>query len=273
MARKEDPRIGTYDISTGTAEIAADDLRDGGYLIYVNGVPSSHVVIGQPEQLEFEYMRWIAGVVEEHVDKHVDPAKLRVTHLGGAGCTLARYFANVWPCSRHTAVEIDAKLAELVREHFDIPRSPTVKIRVGEARAVTDGFHPGSRDVIIRDVFAGDTTPRPLSTVEFYRAAHSSLAPGGLYVANCGSHSDLAEAKAELAGMAEVFEHLAVIADPPMLKGRRYGNVILIGSDNEIAASPALTRRLLGGAMPAQFKDDAWARALFSGTAARHDEA
>lgn len=271
MAKKEDPRVGKYEISTGFAEIVADELRAGGYLLYVNGVPSSHVVVGQPDQLEFEYMRWIAGAVEDHVDEHLDPTKLRATHLGGAGCTLARYFADLWPRSRHTAVEVDAKLADLVREHFDIPRSPTVKIRVGEARAVTDGFHPASRDIIIRDAFAGDTTPRPLTTVEFFRAAHEALAPSGLYVANCGSRADLVEAKAELAGMVEVFAHVAVIADPPMLKGRRYGNVILLGSDHEIEASPALTRRLLSGALPAQFKDESWTRALFSGTAARVD--
>lgn len=265
------PTPGTYDISTGTAEIRPDDLRRDGYLLYVNGVPSSHIVMGEPRELEFEYMRWIAGMVEAFVS-HVDkPEKLRITHLGGGACTLARYFADVWSTSRNTVVELDAKLGELVREHFDIPRSPTVKIRAGDAREVTDGFLPASRDIIIRDVFSGDTTPKNLSTVDFYRAAHRSLAPGGLYLANCGTHADLREAKEELAGMAEVFGHLAVIADPPMLKGRRYGNIVLIGSDSPLHATPELNRTLLGGAMPAQFKDDAWARSFFSGTRSRRD--
>ena len=97
---------------------------------------------------------------------------------------------------------------------------------------------------------------------------------GHVYVANCGDHSDLSNAKAELAGMAEVFGHLAVIADPPMLKGRRYGNMILIGSDAELPAegSPEaaqLARVLLGGAVPAHYKDERWARALFDGTVPR----
>lgn len=268
MARTVEPQVGTYDISTGTAEIQADDMRAGGFLLCVNGVPSSHIVVGEPRELEFEYMRWIAGMVETSVDK---PDKLRITHLGGGACSLARYFADVWPASRNTVVELDAKLGELVREQFDIPRSPAVKIRAGDAREVTDGFLPHSRDVIIRDVFAGDTTPKNLSTIDFYRAAHSSLAPGGLYLANCGTHSDLKEAKEELAGMAEVFPYLAVIADPPMLKGRRYGNVVLIGSDRPVEATPKLTRSLLGGAMPAQFKNDAWARAFCSGARPRND--
>lgn len=269
--------IGNYQISTGKAEVVADEFRSDAYLLYINGVPSSHVAIGRPRDLEFEYMRWIAAAVEPFVADHLDPERLRVTHLGGAACTLARYFADLWPSSRHTVVELDDKLAAYVREWFDIPRAPTVKIRVGEARRVTDSFQPATRDVIIRDVFAGATTPETLSTVEFFRAAHRSLAPGGLYVANCGDHSDLRGAKAELAGMAQVFSHLAVIADPAMLKGRRYGNIILLGSDLPLPAegSPAaaaLARPLLQGAVPAQYRDERWTRAFFSGAGAHYDE-
>ena len=62
-----------------------------------------------------------------------------------------------------------------------------------------------------------------------------------------------------------------MIADPPMLKGRRYGNIILLGSQSEIRETPELTRRLLGGGVPAHFKDDAWARAMASSATPRHD--
>ena len=36
-------------------------------------------------------------------------------------------------------------------------------------------FAPASRDVLIRDVFAGDTTPEALTTVEFTRTVAESL--------------------------------------------------------------------------------------------------
>ncbi|MGV0385781.1 spermidine synthase [Corynebacterium tuberculostearicum] len=278
MGRKRastDPGItGTYDISTGTAEVVPDEFRDGAYILNVNGVPSSHIVLGEPEELEFEYMRWIAAAVER---LNTQPAnKLRVTHLGGAGCSLPRYFASKLPGSRHTVVELDTKLGELVRTLFDVPRSPTVKIRAGEARTETEGFLPSSRDIIIRDVFAGDKTPANLTTVEFFQAAKQSLAPGGLYVANCGDHSDLQLAKSELAGLDRVFDHLAVIADPPMLKGRRYGNIILVASDTEMPAEGSveaaqLAKALLGGAVPAHYKDEAWTRAFFAGATAALD--
>ena len=151
-----------------------------------------------------------------------------------------------------------------------------MKIRAGEARAVTEGVPPNRFDVIIRDVFAGAETPVPLTTQEFFQHAHATLSPGGLYVANCGDHSDLQGAKAELAGMAEAFEHVAVIADPPMLKGRRYGNIILIGSDTELPTdgSPAaatISKPLLRGAVPAHYRDEAWTRHFFSGASPRRD--
>lgn len=259
--------VGTYEISTGTADIEADPFRDGAYVLHVNGVPSSHIVPGEPRELEFEYMRWIAAAVETFAPGH------RLTHLGGGACSLPRYFADVWDDSKNTVVEFDAKLGELVREKFDIPRAPKVKIRAGEAREETEKFLPASRDVIIRDVFAGAITPTPLTTVEFFKAAHSSLVSGGLYVANCGDHSDLRGAKAEIAGLLEVFTNVAVIADPPMLKGRRYGNIILVASDTELPpAHQEITSHLLGGAVPAQYKGPAWTVKFAAGGQPRFDE-
>ncbi|MFH0411856.1 spermidine synthase [Corynebacterium sp. L4756] len=260
--------VGTYDISTGTAEIEADPFRDGAFILHVNGVPSSHIVPGEPRELEFEYMRWIAAGVEVFASGH------RITHLGGGACSLARYFADLWDDSKNTVVEFDAKLGELVREKFDIPRAPKVKIRAGEAREETEKFLPASRDIIIRDVFAGAVTPTPLTTVEFFQAAHRSLIAGGLYAANCGDHSDLRGAKAEIAGLLEVFNNVAVIADPPMLRGRRYGNIILIASDDELpAANQALNSRLLSGAVPAQYKGPAWTEKFASGAQPNRDPA
>ncbi|GAB3076286.1 spermidine synthase [Corynebacterium aquatimens] len=256
----------TYEIDTGTAEIVHE--HDGSLLLTVNGVPSSHIVPDEPERLEFEYMRWIVAAAEAFWGGEREKAS--VTHLGGGGCSLARYFAHAWRGSRNTVVELDGRLAELARAHFDIPRAPAVKIRVGDARAVTDTFHAASRDIIIRDVFAGSTTPRSLSTVDFYTQCFSALRPGGLYLANCGAHSDLKEAREELAGMLEVFPSVAAIADPPMLKGRRYGNIVLIGADHPLDPTPELTRALLGGAVPAHVKGKDWAASLAHGSAARH---
>lgn len=272
------PAAGTYPIATGTAELVPDEYAPGSWVLHVNGVPSSHVDPEHPERLDFEYMRWIAALSGAHMRAHLDPARLRVLHLGGGACSLARWFAHAHPAARQVVVELDGRLAELVRRWFDLPRAPLLRIRVGEAREVVEALTPGTREIVVRDVFAGAETPRPLTTVEFARHVETVLAPGGLYLLNCGDTRDLAGARAELAALAEVFGHVAAVADPAMLKGRRYGNVVLAASHAPLpaegsAAAAALTRELLGGAVPARYKDGAWVRAFTAGAAPRHDPA
>ncbi|MDO4916000.1 MAG: fused MFS/spermidine synthase [Rothia sp. (in: high G+C Gram-positive bacteria)] len=267
---------GKYEISTGVAELIADDYTPDGWVLEINGMESSHVVIGRPRELDFEYMRWLVAVIEAHVETTLDPDKLRITHLGGGACSMARYLADVYPNSRNTVVELDAKLADLVREWFELPKAPLVKIRVGEARAVTETFAPDSRDIIIRDVFAGYVTPTPLTTLEFTQMASTSMAHNGLYIINCGDNRDLAGARAEAAAIAEVFEHTCAVADSAMFKGRRRGNIIIAGSHAPLpvageAITAQITKRLLGGGVPAQYKDDAWVRDFARGTKPRRD--
>ena len=51
-----------YEIDTGVAEVLHEP--DGSMVLLVNGVPSSHIVPGDPERLDFEYMRWIADFLD-----------------------------------------------------------------------------------------------------------------------------------------------------------------------------------------------------------------
>lgn len=272
------PVEGTYQIDTGVAELIEDDYTPDGWVLEINGMESSHIVLGRPRELDFEYMRWLVAVIEPYVDAHLDAEKLRITHLGGGACSMARYLADVYPKSRNTVVELDGKLADYVREWFELPKAPLVKIRVGEARAVTESFAPQSRDIIIRDVFAGYITPEPLTTLEFTQIAASSLAENGLYIINCGDNRDLQGARAEAAAIAQVFPHTCAVADPAMLKGRRRGNVIIAGSfsplplDGEVLTA-AIAKRLLGGGVPAQYKDDAWVRDFARSGKMRRDPA
>ena len=72
-------------------------------------------------------------------------------------------------------------------------------------------------------------------------------------------------------------EHVAAVADPAMLKGRRYGNVVLAASRAALPAAgsadaAALAKELLGGSLPAQYKDTAWCRQLAAETQPWHDK-
>ncbi|MGW4340523.1 spermidine synthase [Rhodococcus koreensis] len=257
------PVPGVYPIDTGTCELAVDRLNPHGWVLKVNGVESSHIDMSDPTYLDFEYMRWIAELVASHwgTDRRV-----RALHLGGGACSLARHLAARYPDARQVVVELDGKLAELVRDWFDLPRAPLLRLRVGEARAVTETLTESSRDLIVRDVFAGNTTPAPLTTTEFTGHVRRVLAPGGIYVVNCGDTRDLVLARREAATIGSVFPHTTVIADPAMLKGRRYGNIVIAGSDVPIGDDPALVRTLLGGGVPAHVWDDGQVR-TFAGAA------
>ena len=220
----------------------------------LNGVPSSHLDLADPTRLEFEYMQQMAAVIDR-VGTPGSP--LRVIHLGAAGCTLARYVQAVRPGSHQLAIELDATLAELVRTWFDLPRAPLLRLRTGDARAELARLPTGSADVIIRDVFAGATTPRHVTTLEFTADAARVLRPGGVYLANCADRPPLERARSEVATLRAVFADAAATAEPGQLRGRRYGNLVLAGSDQPgllgsaelarvIRSLPAPTRLLHG---------------------------
>ncbi|WP_457972736.1 spermidine synthase [Arthrobacter sp. D1-17] len=268
--RTDGPVEGVYYIDTGDCELIADQDNSTGWLLRINGVMSSHIDLADPLFLDFEYMRWIAALVESRWPPE-SRAKLRGLHLGGGACSLARYFSAAYPDARQVVVELDGKLAEYVRGWFDLPKAPLLRIRVGEARAVTETLTPDTRDFIIRDVFAGARTPRSLTTSEFTKHVKRVLAPGGVYVMNSGDGPDLKNAREDAATLAVSFKHTVIIADPAMLKGRRYGNMVMAGSDLPFDDDPRLARRLLGGAVPAHIWDDAKVRAFAAGASVRHD--
>ncbi len=261
--------VGSYQIDTGLAEIESDPYGANRYILKVNGVPSSHIDLDDPGYLDFEYMRWMEpifteGYRPEDFDGHA--RKLRVLHLGGGGCSMARWVASRYENARQVVVELDGKLAELVRTNFQVPRAPLVRLRVGDAGQVLPTLSDDSRDVIIRDVFAGSTTPRQLTTVGYARHAQRVLDTGGVYIMNCGDTADLGLARAEAATLLQVFSHVAMIADPPMLKGRRYGNIVFLASDEPLALGPAFERSLRTAPLPAQLVSGA-AMNRFAGSA------
>lgn len=257
---REEPESGSFEISTGTAELTSD--REGGWLLSVNGVQSSHIA-DSPDMLDFEYMRQAVAAIEDHYRDRATP--LRALHLGAAACALPRYLAHAYPQSRHVAVEIDAELARLAREWFDLPRAPRLRIRVGDARDVVASLTEQTRDVVIRDAFAEALTPEHLKTVEFTEAVRRVLAPGGLYIANCGDRRDLKSVRSEVATIGEVFANVELIADPSMFKGRRAGNIIVVASDGPLPDSAELERRLRSDPEPARLMAGDAARSFGSG--------
>lgn len=258
---------GVHEISTGEAELIADRDDPGGWFVNVNGVPSSYVHLDDPTILVFEYVRWIGDLL----DVAAEPgSRLRVTHLGGAGCTLARYVTATRPGSIQVVFEIDELLVELMREAFDLRRRTGVRLRAGDAREGLGTLHAASQDVVVRDAFSGNVVPEHLTTVEFAAEVARVLAPGGIYVANVADRAQQQHARLEAAGLCTVFDQVAMVAEPGQLRGRRYGNVLLLASDAPLPLEP-LTRRLSSGAVRARVVPPERVAELVSGTPALHD--
>jgi spermidine synthase len=123
-------------------------------MLLVDGVPQSHVDLDDPSYLDFEYVRRLGHVIDTAA-----PAAqpLRVLHLGAGALTLARYVTATRPSSTQLAVEVDAALVDLVRRRLPLRG---VRVRIGDARAVLERLRAGSFDVVIADVFAGNTARR-----------------------------------------------------------------------------------------------------------------
>jgi len=216
-------------------------------MLLIDGVESSHLDLDDPAHLVFEYMQQMQAVLRV---THAEATRLRAVHLGGAGCALARAIDVEWPDARQTAVEIDATLASLVREWFDLPRAPRLRIRVGEARAELLTMAAGSLDVVVRDAFSGRDVPAHLRTQEFTAEVAQRLRPDGIYLANLADSPPLKGARREASTVRSVFAHVVAIAEPAVLKARRYGNVVLAASHQPVHR-PGLTRALRSLPVPA----------------------
>ncbi|GAA2234004.1 fused MFS/spermidine synthase [Rarobacter faecitabidus] len=216
----------TIELSHGTAHIEPDRDASRAFTLFVNGVPSSYIDLADPTRLGFEYLEIMQAIIDA-----LHPGRIRVTHLGGAACSLARTLCAERPDSVHIAIEIDELLASFAREWLDLPRSPQLRIRTGDARAALAGMRSESADVIVRDAFAGDTTPAHLTTEQFFAEAARVLAPGGILLANIADKPPLSLVKREISSAIAGFGHqarLAIAAEPGILRGRRYGNIVMV---------------------------------------------
>jgi spermidine synthase len=165
------------------------------------------------------------------------------------------------PGSSQLAVESEAEVAEVVRRRLPLDqpgRSRTrvgrIRVRIADARAALEAVAASSFDLVIADVFAGAQTPAHLTSVEFVTAAQRALRPAGVFAANIGDGPPLEHARGRVAAVASVFGHCLLIAESPVLRGRRFGNLVVVGADRELPAAQ-LTRRAAADPFPARVLD------------------
>jgi len=238
------------DTGHGRAELLRDADRRAAWMLLLDGIPQSHVDLDDPGYLEFEYVRRLGHIIDVTAP---EGQPLRVLHLGAGALTLVRYVAATRPGSRQVAVEVDEALWRFVKLRLPLRTGGgpggRIRVHIGDARAVLDRVPAGSFDIIVADVFAGGRTPAQLTSVEFAAAARRALRDSGVFAANVADGAPLAHARAQVATARAVFPHAYLIADAAVLRGRRFGNLVLAASPVELPAD-ALTRRAASDPMP-----------------------
>jgi hypothetical protein len=204
----------------GELAVLRDRERPSGRLLRQGEMDASYVDLADARHLEFDYLRRMRDVV-------LAAGARRVVHVGGAGCALARALAAAEPGHRQEVIELDGDVVELARRHLGLRRTPGLRVRVGDGRAVLAGRPDGSADAVLIDAFVGARVPRHLVTAE----ALADLARvARLAAVNVVDTRAMDDAAAIAAGLCNAFAHVIALGAGPVLGKRRGGNAVLVGA-------------------------------------------
>lgn len=241
----------TLKVSGYQAVIEPDRWVPGAFTLIVDGTPQSHVNLDDPSQLFFEYIQRMGHVIDQ---LGIPGEPITAVHLGAGALTLPRYVEATRPGSRQQVIELETELVDFVRRELPWSKAASIRVRHGDAREVLGrlpaGLH-GSADLVVVDVFSGARTPAHVTSVEFYREVVALLKPEGVIAINVADGPGLHFARGQAATLLAVVADVAALAETQILKGRRFGNVVLIGSPGTLPLD-WMPRLLAGGPHPSK---------------------
>lgn len=212
--------------ASGLASVEAQ--ADGTFVLRVDGSPQSQVDLADPAHLPFEYMRRIGDVVDAIAPRR---QPIAVVHVGGAALSLPRYVAATRPRSRQIVLEPDEDLTDFVREALPLPKRSGIKVRPVTGRAGITELYEDSMDLVILDAFEHEAVPANLVTSEFFAECARVLRPTGVLVANLiDGQAGLPFIRRTAATVLSAIGPGAVLAERKILRGKGFGNVILVAS-------------------------------------------
>ncbi|MBO9625608.1 MAG: fused MFS/spermidine synthase [Microbacterium sp.] len=247
----------------GIARVVPSEFTSGFELV-VDDTPQSHVDLDDPTHLHFEYVVRMGAVIDQ-----LPAGPLTAVHLGAGALTVPRYVEATRPGSRQQVIELEAPLAALVRENLPLPRGAAIRMRIGDARegvAKLPAALVGACDLVVSDVYSGAQTPAHLTSIEFYRELRALLASEGVLLVNVADGPGLAFARRQVATIAEALPEIAVLADTQVLKGRRFGNLVIAASASPLPTE-WLPRLLAAGPHPAKIAQGTEVAAFAQGAA------
>lgn len=245
-----------YETAYSCVRVGSDPNRESARVLILDTFVNSYVDLEDPAYLSLRY-----SLVTDAVVQTLAPdGPLDMAFVGGGGYTLPRMYQATRGGSS-TVLELDPALEDISIDHLGLDPGPWLATRVGDARLTLRDLDDDSFDIVVGDAFSGRSVPWHLTTVEFLSDVRDKLSDTGFYVMNTIDHPPAAFARAELATIAEVFPHVAVVAPESYFDGERGGNFVLVGSMQPIdpeaieALVPGGEITLVGDAARAWFAD------------------
>ncbi len=214
----------------------------------------AYVNLEDPTDLDIRYIRLFAQVAEARPGGPISSL-----HIGGGGFSFPRYLQTVRPGSDDLVLEIDSELVKIAENELGLVQTDALQVQTGDARLALDDLATNQYDLVVGDAFSGASVPWHLTTREFLSKVERVMRPNGLYVMNVIDGGDYKFARAELATLQQVFNHVAVIQPTGGLPEQRSVNVILVASNEpipQLAIAPA-DGRVLTADEAATFIDNA----------------
>lgn len=235
----------TATVPTVTVDVQRDER--GGWTVLRDGHPQSYIDLDDPQLLVFEYVQHLALALDT-----LPEGRLAVTHVGGAGLTVPRYIEHTRPGSPQIVHEPDEELTALVRREIPLPRRHRIRVRPVDGLSGLSALRDGSADVVVIDAFDAGRVPGDLTGASMAGQVRRILTSGGLLLFNLADEPGLHHVVQVTATLRATLPHVALIGATEVVKGRRFGNVVLVAGHRP-ADERELARRVARSDFPTTF--------------------
>lgn len=210
--------------------LVPDDRVPGAFRVMFGRAQQSWVDPQRPDFLVFEYVQHIALLLDHSVLRAPEGERLRIVHLGGGGLSIPRWVQWRRPETAQVVCEPNVELTEEVRRKAPLPKRSGIKVRDVDGRTGLRSMRDDWADAIIVDAFAGSRVPGELVTADALDDIRRILRGDQTVILNVTDQAPFTWAKRVVAGLRSRWRHVLIGAEPSVHKGRRFGNLLLVGA-------------------------------------------
>ncbi len=209
--------------------IDVDPDNPSGRDLILDDLRHAYVDLDDPTVLDIRYIRLFAQVAGS-----LPAGSLDTLHIGGGGFSFPRYLDEVRPGTSSLVLEIDPELVTIAERELGLVQTDLLRVETGDARLALGDLADESYDLVIGDAFGSASVPWHLTTREFLGEVDRVMRPDGLYVMNVIDGGASRFVRAEVATLAELFAHVAVVLPADGVPDDRAVNHVLVASQRPL---------------------------------------